>query len=84
MDLGKHLYETMVAMNKAVSAQLTPPRLLTHAELETRVHRLQKALEEIRELFVGEVDVTDTEHGPIPNRAMLVTMIVDDAMGLRP
>lgn len=44
------------------------------------IEKLRDALEEVRELIDGYVDIRDGENGPLPNNAMLAQQIIDEAL----
>ena len=53
------------------------------ARLNAEVRALRYALEDVRELIDGYVDICDgsEETGPLPNDAMKAQQIIDEALG---
>jgi len=53
------------------------------ARLNAEVRALRYALEDVRELIDGYVDIADgsEETGPLPNDAMRAVQIIDEALG---
>jgi hypothetical protein len=53
------------------------------ARLNAEVRALRYALEDVRELIDGYVDIVDgsEETGPLPNDAMKAQQIIDEALG---
>lgn len=45
--------------------------------------RLRAALEEVRDLIDGYVDVRDGADGPLPNDAMRAQQVIDEALSAR-
>ena len=58
---------------------------LSHTELETRIRKLEAALEECMEYFESRYDVVDGDYGqPRPNKEMQMGHMIDEVMGRRP